>query len=234
MGVLGRVVAHRMFINPVHSRTAIILAVSVAATLAAMNHVVFAQQAAFASSNSEAATKLAKQALASLRRGEEEATPAARLAAYRDGVRYAERAVAADDSNADAHFALFANRGRILLLEGVVVNAFTVVSANRELDRALELNPDHADALAAKGGLYRQLPWVLGGSNDKAKKYLTRAIELDPRAVIARIELAEIYRDAGHPDDAVPLLEKAASVAEDDGKYRQLARARALLHELGH
>ena len=60
--------------------------------------------------------------------------------------------------------------------------------AQRDLERALELNPNHADALTAKGGLYRQLPWVLGGSLSVAETCLTRAIELDPDAVSARID----------------------------------------------
>src|SRR5215470_7799705 len=105
MGVLGRFAACRMFINPLYSRVTLIFALSLAATLATLNRIpaVFAQQAAFASSNNEASAALAKQALACLRRGEDEPTTEARLAAYRDGVKFAERAVAADDSNADAH-----------------------------------------------------------------------------------------------------------------------------------
>lgn len=37
-------------------------------------------------------------------------------------------------------------------------------AAYRELNRTLELNPNHAEALAAKGGLYRELPWYLGAA----------------------------------------------------------------------
>jgi len=91
--------------------------------------------------------------------------------------------------------------------------------------RTLELNPNHNDALAAKGGMYRQMPWVLGGSLAKAATYLSRSVDLDPDAVSARIELAEVYRDMGQPERSVPLLEKAAQVAERVGKYRQLGEA---------
>jgi len=96
----------------------------------------------------------------------------------------------------------------------------------------LELNPNHADALTAKGGLYRQLPWVLGGSLSVAETCLTKAIALDPEAVSARIELAETYRDMGQPERGLPLLQTAASIAEQQGKKRQLSEARTLLREL--
>lgn len=191
-----------------------------------------AQRAAYASSNTEAARALAEQALDCLHRGEELLTKESRLAAYREGLQLAERAVAADDGNASAHFALFANNGRIMLIQGETPNPFNVLAVNRELERALDLEPDYADALAARGGLYRQLPRLLGGSLDKAEADLTRAIALDPDAVGARIELAQTYRDMGQPVRGVPLLNKAMQVAENKGKYRQLNEARSLLREI--
>lgn len=171
-------------------------------------------------------------ALECVRRGEDAASNDAKLSAYRDGRELALRAVAADDSSADAHFALFATTGRILLLEGAGANPLNLLRVNRELDRALELNPNHADALASRGGMYRQLPWLLGGSLEKAEKYLKRAIEVDPNAVGARIELAETYRAMGYPERGVPLLQAAVQVAQAEGKSRELAEARSLLREL--
>ncbi len=191
-----------------------------------------AQRAAFASSSTDVARNLADQALDCLHRGEELLTKESRLAAYREGLQLAQRAVAVDDGNASAHFAVFANNGRIMLIEGAAPNPLNLLAVNRELDRALELDPDYADALAARGGLYRQLPRLLGGSLDKAEAYLTRAIALDPEAVGARIELAETYRDMGQPARGVPLLNAAMQVAESKGKYRQLNEARDLLREI--
>jgi len=191
-----------------------------------------AQRAAFASSSTDAARNLADQALDCLHRGEELLTKESRLAAYREGLQLAQRAVAVDDSNASAHFAVFANNGRIMLIEGAAPNPLNLLAVNRELERALELDPDYADALAARGGLYRQLPRLLGGSLDKAEAYLTRAIALDPEAVGARIELAETYRDMGQPTRSVPLLNEAMQVAESKGKYRQFNEARDLLRDI--
>jgi tetratricopeptide (TPR) repeat protein len=192
---------------------------------------VWAQQAAYASTGADAAQTLAKKALDCLRRGEDGLTTQSRLQAYQEGLDYARRAAAADDGNADAHFAMFANHGRILLLEGAIPNPINLMKISKELDRALELNPDHADALASKGGLYRQLPRLLGGNQELAEQCLKRAIALDPRAVGARVELAQLYRDQGDPGRGVPLLEKAAEVAAVDGKHRQEAEAQELLRQ---
>jgi FimV-like protein len=190
-----------------------------------------AQQAAHASSGGEAEKSLARRALDCLDRGEDAIGKESKLAAYREGVALAQRAVQADETNADAHFALFATDARIIQLEGTV-NPFTVLKVNRELDRVLELDPNHTDGLAARGGMYRQLPWVLGGSLKKAEEYLNRAVALDPDALGSRIELAETYRAMGHPDRSIPLLQKAMEVAERKDKPRQLNEARELLDQL--
>jgi tetratricopeptide (TPR) repeat protein len=196
------------------------------------SHTAVAQHAAYARGSTETAEELAKRSLDCLRRGEDAVAQDAKLAAYREGLDLATRAVAIDDKSANAHFAVFANNGRILMGEGVTANPLNLLTVNRELDRVLELNPNHTDALAARGGMYRQLPRLLGGSLDKAEQYLSRAVELDPNAVGARIELAQTYRDMGRPERAVPLLEKAAQLADRMGKQRQLAQARSLLREL--
>jgi len=190
-----------------------------------------AEQPAYASDRMESARELARQATECVRRGEEAPTEEARLAAYREGLELARRAVAADDTNADAHYAIFACDGRIQMIEGAVPNPLNLLRVNRELDRTLELNPNHADALAARGGLYRQLPWMLGGNLDKAVEYLSRSLQLDPNSPTVLIELAQTYRDKGQPDRAVPILQEAVTVAERMKRDRPLAIARQLLQD---
>lgn len=175
------------------------------------------------------AAELAQRSIVLMKQGEDAYDPAQKEQLYREGYDLAQQAVAADDSNADAHFALFATMGRVMLADGVTLNPFSLVRVNRELERALELNPQHSDALAAKGGLYRQLPRLLGGNLSKAEQYLQRSIELDPNAVGARIELALTYQEMGEAEKAVEPLKLAAAIAEQQGKTRQLYEARELL-----
>jgi len=190
-----------------------------------------AEQAAYASTSVDASRRLSSESLAIMMQAEDEFDDTVRLVGYRKGLELARQAVAADDLNADAHFAVFASNGRIMLLEGATPNPLNLLEVNRELGRTLELDPNHADALAARGGLYRQLPRLLGGSMDKAQECLNRAIELDPDAVGARMELAQAYRDLGQPERGLPLLEKAVQSAEKKGFRRKLAEARSLLEE---
>lgn len=192
----------------------------------------YAQHPAQAQTSPESARWLAAKAMESLERGENDSGDAARLAAYREGLRYAQAAVSADEENADAHFAAFANRGRIMELEGAIASFFNLRVLKRELNRTLELNPNHADALAAKGRMLRKLPRVLGGNLEEAAQYLRRAIDLDRNAVSARIELAEIYRDLGHPEVGIPYLENAAEIARRDGKFDRLAEIQSQLQLL--
>jgi len=175
---------------------------------------------------------LAKRSLELLRRAEDSTSDAVKRAAHTEGLELARRAAALDDSNPDAHFCLFAHAGRLQLLNGTTVNPVSMFKASRELERALELDPNHADSLAAKGAIYRQLPWVMGGNLHKAEKLLKRSIELNPESVRARIELAATYRDMGEPERGRPLLETAARIAEREGRRERIAEARRMLSEL--
>jgi len=180
------------------------------------------------------AQEYARQALDCLRRGEDAESEDAKISAYKDGINLARQAVSLDDTNVDAQFALFASEGRVALSEGTIPNPMNLYKARSQLDHILELDPNYADALAAKGGLYRQLPWALGGDLEVAKDCLTRAIELNPEAIGARIELAATYRDLGHPERARPLLVKAADIAKKQGRDQRLQQATELLAEIEH
>lgn len=186
---------------------------------------------AYASTPAEASRELSAAALALMTEAEDEFDDAVRVDKYRRGLELARRAVAADDLNADAHFAVFAATGRLMLIEGAALNPINLLKVNRELARALELDPDHADALAARGGMYRQLPRLLGGDLRRAEADLLRSIELHPDAVGARLELAQTYRDQGDVARGIPVLEEAVRYAEQKRLRRKLADARRLLEE---
>ena len=157
---------------------------------------------------------------------------AGKLACYKKSRDLARQAIEIDESNADAHFILFATEGRIALMSGVIPNPLNLRKAQQRLDRVLEINPDHPHGLAAKGGLYRKLPWALGGSLDKAETYLKRSIEHDPGAIGARIELAKTYRDMGKSENCAPLLDRAIAIAVEQGKQHRVEQVNKLRSEL--
>jgi hypothetical protein len=76
---------------------------------------------------------------------------ATRLAHFEKGRLLGERAVAADERSADTHFSLFCNLGELMRIDGET-SLSSILGFRRmmkELDRTLELAPDHLDALSA-------------------------------------------------------------------------------------
>lgn len=179
-----------------------------------------------------AALTTIRESLLCLQHGEDSDDAARKIEWYGRGKDLAERALELAPESADAHFALFANWGRMLQTDGWLKNAFHLPALQRELDRALELDPNHADALAAKGGLYLELPAFLGGDIRKAEPLLRRAVELDQESVAPRLELAECVLQQNQRDEARRLARTALRLAEKHGRERQVERAGKLLNEI--
>jgi hypothetical protein len=117
----------------------------------------------------------------------ERADPSVRDAMLARGVSLAEQAVAADDHDARAHFALFCTQARQVEAAGLSLGSmFTVRRLHRMVDRALALDPDYVDALVAKAGMLRRLPRLFGGDQAEANRCLTRALALDPSHPVGR------------------------------------------------
>ena len=74
-----------------------------------------------------------------------------------------------------------------------------------ELDRALEIDPRHIDALSAKGTLLVKLPGLLGGDSEKGELLLQHVIKRAPKAVNARLALAKVRCEHGNHQEAVAL-----------------------------
>lgn len=219
-------------VTPISMRKLFSLVAVIACVLALSAPPLRAQSIASAkASDPQRAAELTAQSLALLEKGEDTSDEKARLALYEQGEKLAREAVDLDDTNADAHFAIFANEGRRLMIEGAV-NPFSLLKVNRSLDRCLQLNPDHSDALAARGGMYRQLPRLLGGNLTKAEQDLKRSIELDPQATGARIELARTYHEMGEDQKALPLLQQALHWAEQLNKPRRVREAKKALADI--
>jgi hypothetical protein len=141
---------------------------------------------------------------------------AARLAHFEKGQRLGEQAVTLDDRSPDAHFSLFCNLGELMRIDGEM-SISSVMGFRRmmnELDRTLELAPEHLDALSAKGTFLVRLPVMLGGNPDAGEQLLRRVIDRDPLAVNARLSLAKNYCRRGRHHEAVALASEALALAE--------------------
>ena len=86
---------------------------------------------------SDAGSALAIQALEACTQGRLATDRATRLAYFQQGQTLGERAVAADEGNAETHFALFCNLGELLRIDGEsLTSIFGLRRMMHELDRA--------------------------------------------------------------------------------------------------
>ena len=113
----------------------------------------------------------------------------------------AEKAVALDDSLAEGHSALGAVK---LLYE------WDWPAADRELKRAIELNPNNAEAHELSGYYY----WVTG-QLDTAIAELRRAQELAPLSAIITLDVAQALYYQGRYDEALEMSLKARELDPD-------------------
>ena len=139
-----------------------------------------------------------------------------RISHFEKGQSLGEQAVALDDGSADAHFALFCNLGELMRVDGEV-NITSIMGFRRmtkELDRTLELDPDHLDALSAKGTFLLRLPSMLGGDRERGEKLLQYVLLKAPQSVNARLSLAKTYCADGRHSEALSLASEALDLAQ--------------------
>lgn len=177
-------------------------------------------------------TSLPKQALEQCDQGRLATDRTSRLAHFQQGQRFGEQAVAEDEGSADAHFALFCNLGELLRVDGEnLTSLFGLRRMMQELNRALEINPAHIDALSAKGTLLVKLPGFLGGDTQKGEQLLQEVVQQAPKAVNARLALARVWCQRGRHDEAVTLASEALALAEQQQRLSFIPEAQALLQQ---
>jgi tetratricopeptide (TPR) repeat protein len=135
---------------------------------------------------------------------------------FEKGQALGEQAVSLDDRSADAHFSLFCNLGELLRIDGEVsiTSVMGFRRMTKELDRTLELSPEHLDALSAKGTFLVRLPSLLGGDREKGERLLQYVLLKSPQSVNARLSLAKSYCAGGRHGEAISLASEALTLAQ--------------------
>lgn len=129
------------------------------------------------------------------------------------------RAVAADSTRAEGHFALAAAVGRSALTLGKKERIRRARVIRDEARRAIELDPRHDGAYHVLGRWHAEIMRLSGLSRFFAKSFLgagvfkeaswdsavanlEQAVALDPGRIYHRLELAEVYADRKRWDEA--------------------------------
>jgi tetratricopeptide (TPR) repeat protein len=179
------------------------------------------------------AAQLAARARAACEAGRRAQDREARKAHFEHGQALAEQAVALDEQSAEAHFTLFCNMGELMRLDGESVSsAFGLRRLMAELDRALELDPNHTDALASKGTLLVRLPRLLGGDAVRGEAMLRQVIQRDPNAVTTRLTLAKTCEARGESEEALAFANRALQIAREQGRADKIAEAQETIASL--
>mgnify|MGYP001551546618 CR=1 FL=1 len=150
--------------------------------------------------------------------GEFEPDKAKRKEYYAQGERFARRAVAADSTGAEGHFALARALGRVALTLGAKDRVKYGKDVRTQALDALEYDSLHAGALHVLGrwnaeimrlsgfsrffakaflggGIFGQASW------DSAVSYMEKSVAVDPDRLVHHLDLAEIYRDRDRQGD---------------------------------
>lgn len=175
--------------------------------------------AAAARSQQEISQKPSFQAYLELARIEEMICEAGSLAGDKESVKKAaeagreaaEKAIALNPDSSEAHRLL----GSLLsqLIPHVFGGAFRYGEySSQELKRAIELDPNNADAHIARGASYFFTPEKYGGGNRKAAEELQKALASNPptdTVATVHVWLAQVYNSEGRREDAVREIEEA-------------------------
>jgi len=174
-----------------------------------------------------------RQAERTLRAAELRETDETAMDLYRLAGEQAEAILSRNPNSPGANFVYFAANGRILIADGLTKNLFALRKLDKDhLDRAIQLDPEYANALAAKGGVLLDLPSLVGGDPDEGLRLLRRANQINPSGVGTRVSFARALAHHGQIDEARRQAKLAAHHACMQRRRKALDDAAKLLGEL--
>jgi tetratricopeptide (TPR) repeat protein len=118
-------------------------------------------------------------------------------------VKFAEQAVAIDPKNAHYHALLAGSCGRVAQTAGLLKQMQFGRRAKKELDAAMELDPNEEGALYGLALFYHAAPAILGGDKQKSQAAVDLLTKLNPvRGFVAQAKLAHERKDAAAEEEA--------------------------------
>jgi FimV-like protein len=168
--------------------------------------------------------------------GEYETSETEQLKSYAAGQDAAQKVIDLAPGRWDGWAWYAFNLGRISQINGVIKSLFSLPVFKKHIFEAEKLAPNSAFVLNAIGDMYRQLPWVAGGSMKKSNEYLEKAVKVDPRFTLTKFDLAITLLEDGKKERAMELLNEVIN-AKDPSWAAHLEiwekpKAKALLNNM--
>jgi tetratricopeptide (TPR) repeat protein len=178
-------------------------------------------------------------------------TAAQRNALFSSGEQYARRAVAANPGDVEGHFVLAWVLGRTALSQSPRGRVRYGNEVRAHALECLRMNPAHAGCLHIMGMWNAEImrlnsfvrliaQSVLGGkafgsaSWKEAVRYMEASVAAEPRRIVHRLDMGEVYRDAGQKQKAREAFEAGLSLPLSDfNDARFKAEIRYHLDRLG-
>ena len=169
---------------------------------------------------------------------------------YSMGRTYAERAIQADSTRADGHYALSMVLGRLSRTKGSKERVHYAKIIFDEATRAVEIDSNYGNAHHVLGAWHAEVKRLSGiqrffaktlfdggfmskANWDDAVRHLERAVAIAPDRIYHRLELAEVYVDVGQFSKAREQLQAIAALPPVDVLDPQYKEdATALLNDI--
>jgi uncharacterized protein (TIGR02996 family) len=156
-----------------------------------------------------------------------------REALFQRAADAAQRATRLAPDDPAAHFEVARALGRLAQYRGVLQSLNLASRVSNELDRTLELDPQHAGAWHARGLFHHDVPWLAGGRGGLVVPSFERAIAIEPDEITHRLAFARVLVARGDEARALEHLRVAVALRVSTYLDRQdLRAARELLAEL--
>jgi tetratricopeptide (TPR) repeat protein len=160
---------------------------------------------------------------------------------YKAAERYARRATRVNATDAEGHFSLARALGRVALTLGAKDRVKYAGDVRAHALKALEHDPNHAGALHVMGRWNAEVMRLSGFSRfmakrflggkvfesaswKEARRYMERAVEVDPERITHHLDLGEIYADIGEKVEARQQLQLVLDSPEREFNDRHYKR----------
>jgi tetratricopeptide (TPR) repeat protein len=152
---------------------------------------------------------------------------------YTEAADHARTAIALAPENPDTHMELARALGRLAQFKGVLQSLGLASEVKSELEKAIELKPDHAAALHALALWHLEVPWVAGGRTGQVRPLFEQSIATEPNEIVHYVDYAEALIRLDDKEAAKVQLEKAVAMTVSNYRDQQdQAQAEQMLSEL--